>query len=105
MDDKVKKAEDFRSISIDGVFGGVSSQGAKILVIHSSYKPKARREGGLELEDIEHTIEVELDFDPVQLKKTIIFLQKKLKEFEEKYGEIKIQKEKEKEEKQAIGYI
>lgn len=102
MENEVKRSEDFKEISVDAVFGGVTPKGAKIEVIHDLLKPRVGERSNLELEGVEHVVEAELNFDPVEFKQTVKWLNGKLEEYERKFGEIKL-KEEEKE-KELHGY-
>lgn len=97
-DFEIEKAEDYKEVHLDGVFGGLNPKGAKMMVYTEEHTPKVNprgKPGDLTLDKIVRELQVELHMSPVQFKSLFKWMERHLEQYEEKFGEIEIQVESE----------
>lgn len=93
---EVEESEDYREIHVDGVFGGLNPSGAKVVLLTDKQKPKMKRggkPGQMELDKIVRETQAELHMSPIQFKSVVKWMTQKLKQYEDRFGEIKLEKE------------
>lgn len=90
-DMEVKKSDDFKEIHVDGLFGGLDPNGAKLTVYTQEREPKMKESGKPEemvLDKINYETQAELHMSPVQFKSIAKWMEQKLEEYENKFGGI-----------------
>lgn len=96
---EVEKSEEYREIHLDGVFGGITPNGAKMVIYTEEHEPQIKpggKPGDMELGKITREVQAELHLSPVQFKSLFKWMKKHLENYEDRFGEIEIQVEKEK---------
>lgn len=95
-DMEVEESEDFREIHVDGVFGSLDPNGAKLTVYTQERKLKMKesgRPGEMDLEKIIFETQAELHMSPVQFKSMLKWMEQKLEQYEDQFGEIEAKPE------------
>lgn len=93
-DFSIEKSEEYREIHLDGVFGGLNPNGAKMVIYTEEHVPKINprgKPGNMELDQIVRELQTELHMSPVQFKSLFNWMKKHLEKYEEKFGEIEIE--------------
>ena len=94
----VKKAEDYKTIIVNGVFGGHRPGFFEVIVytdelvaddVLGSHQPDPKKI------QIDRTIQCRLILDPLQAKSFVTWLSQHIKQYEEMFGEIKLEKKEE----------
>lgn len=96
-DFEVKRSEEYREIHVDGAFGGLSPNGAKLVVYTEEHVPRIRpggKTGEMELDRIVRKLQAELHMSPVQFKSLFSWMKQHLERYEDRFGEIEIEAEK-----------
>lgn len=97
-DFEIKKADDYKEAHLDGVFGGLNPNGAKLMVYTEEHMPKINprgKPGNMTLDKIERELQVELHMSPVQFKSLFNWMKRHLENYEDKFGEIEVEVESE----------
>ncbi|MFX0150113.1 MAG: hypothetical protein ACFFAJ_04990 [Candidatus Hodarchaeota archaeon] len=85
------KFENVPSYSITGFFGGINPNEGSISFFQDNLIPgEGERPGQIVLDSIEQTFVVNLKMNPVVFKRLANWMANQLKQFEERFGEIKI---------------
>lgn len=91
---KIRKSDNYREIHVDGAFGGVNPNGAKIVVYTEEHWPELKtggKPGQMELGHVTREMQAELHMSPVQFKSLLNWMKKHLNQYEQKFGEIKLE--------------
>ncbi len=97
-DFEVEKSEDYKQTNVDGVFGYMNPKGAKMMIYTEKPIPAINprgKPGSMTLDKIQRELQVELHMSPVQFKSLFQWMKKHLEKYEDKYGEIEVNVEKE----------
>lgn len=89
------ESEDFRNIPVDMIFGGVKPHGLRATVITEERHPKfdldkANNKIDTEFGKMVYKKQIALHLDPIQMKQVYGWLQQKINEYEDQFGEIEI---------------
>lgn len=88
---KSTKHEHFRTINVNGIFGGIR-MGYLEAIVYSEESDLAKVLGSPQLDanktEIERVLQCRLIFDPLQLKSTAIWINKKVEDYEKTFGRI-----------------
>lgn len=103
---EIEKSEEYREVHLDGVFGGLNPNGAKLMVYTEEHMPKLKssgKPGNMELDRVVRELQVELHMSPVQFKSLFKWMKKHLEKYEEKFGDIEVNVEEEEEPEKMYG--
>lgn len=90
-DMEVEKSDEFKEIHVDGIFGSLDPNWAK-LTVYTQERQAKMKEGGkpgeMTLNKIIFETQAELHMSPVQFKSLVKWMNNKLEQYENQFGEI-----------------
>lgn len=103
---EVEKSEDYKEVHLDGVFGGLTPTGAKMVLYTEEHMPKLKssgKPGDMGLDKVIRELQVELHMSPVQFKSLLKWMEKHLENYEDRFGEIEVEVEPEEKTERMYG--